>query len=764
MTTTTDLVIEGMTCASCVGRVEKNLQNIDGVTATVNLATEKAYIEHPVGITQAALIAAVEQAGYVASVMPSAAEQPLRGPKQNQPRRGRVFDRDTTTLRNRLVISSILTVPVIVLSMVPALQFTFWQWLVFAMASPVVFWGAYPFHRAAIINLRHGNTTMDTLVSMGVSAAYIWSVVALFFGHAGMPGMTHEFSLVLTGEDALGLIYLEVAAGVTTFILLGRYFEERSKRSAGEALRELLELGAQTVTVRDASGVERQIPINELHVEDEFVVRPGERIATDGVIVSGSSAINESMMTGESVPREVTAGDTVIGATVNANGLIIVRATQVGADTQLSRIAKIVEDAQVGKSNAQRLADRISSVFVPIVIVIAVLTFAVWMFISGEPTIAFSAAVAVLIIACPCALGLAIPTAVLVGTGRGAQLGILIRGAQALETSGRVDTIVFDKTGTLTEGNMELVDFGSLDETNPELALRIVASLEHASEHPIGLAIVRGAQSRDLTLGSVSGVNNLPGLGIRGAVTIDDTGESEDASVETSITNITSLDPETAKHIRDAATSLASVNTVEALTIVVASWNDRPRAWFAVRDQVRQDAQSAVTRLRELGLHSVLLSGDDRRVAEAVAQEVGVDEVFAEVTPEQKVAHILQLQSVGKRVAMVGDGVNDAAAIASADLGIAVGTGTSAAIEASDITLMREDLMAVVDAVRLSRKTLGTMRGNLFWAFIYNVLMIPLAALGLLNPMLAGAAMAFSSVFVVLNSLRLRGFRAQSRV
>ena len=762
--TTTDLAIEGMTCASCVARVEKNLQKIDGVTALVNLATEKAQVQHPASVTQAELIAAIERAGYEASVAQPKARPGSANTPPGEEHRGKIFDRDTTSLRNRLIISAILTVPVVLISMIPALQFTFWQWLVFAMASPVVFWGAYPFHRAAMINLRHGNTTMDTLVSLGVTAAYVWSVVALFFGHAGMPGMTHEFTLALSSEDALGQIYLEVAAGVTTFILLGRFFEERSKRSAGQALRELLELGAQTVTVRNTDGVERQISVDELQVGDEFIVRPGERIATDGVVLSGNSAVNESMMTGESLPREVTSGDQVIGATVNANGLLVVQATQVGADTQLSRIAKIVEDAQVGKSNVQRLADRISSVFVPIVIVTALTTFAVWMLVSGQPTIAFSASVAVLIIACPCALGLAIPTAVLVGTGRGAQLGILIRGAQALETSGRVHTIVFDKTGTLTEGNMELVEFGALGDTDAELALQIAATLEHASEHPIGQAIVRGARARGSELGTVTAVENLPGLGIRGVVSVADaTTTAKPSEISSVISNITSLDASIADQTRQQFALAHPTSIVGAHTLVVVSWDNQPKAWFAVRDVVRSDAREAVAQLQRLGLRTVLLSGDDVRVATAVASEVGVDDVIAEVTPEQKVAHIRQLQESGEKVAMVGDGVNDAAAIASADLGIAVGSGTSAAIEASDITLMREDLMAVVYAVRLSRMTLGTMRGNLFWAFIYNVLMIPLAALGLLNPMLAGAAMAFSSVFVVLNSLRLRRFRAQSR-
>lgn len=775
----TDLAIEGMTCASCVARVEKNLQKIDGVTALVNLATEKAHVAYPPTVTQDELIKAVQRAGYTAKVVPAphsdqateshhrnSADKPPSAafgsgeamPAGHQhasmtaaPHAGKFLDADTTTLRNRLTISIALTIPVLVLSMVPAWQFDYWQWLVFALASPVIIWGAYPFHRAAFVNLRHGATTMDTLVSMGVIAAYIWSVVALFFGHAGMPGMTHGFDWFTAPEDALGQIYLEAAAGVTTFILLGRYLEDRSKRSAGAALRALLELGAKSVTVKDADGTERVIPIEELRVDDEFLVRPGENIATDGVVLTGTSAINESMMTGESVPREVQPGSEVIGATVNTNGFLSIRASKVGSDTQLARIAKIVEAAQVGKSRTQRLADRISSIFVPLVILIAVITFAVWMLVSGSLTLSFSAAVAVLIIACPCALGLAIPTAILVGTGRGAQLGILIRGPEALETSGRVDTIVFDKTGTLTEGNMKVTDFGSLGELPAEEALRLVGSLEHASEHPIGEAVASAARDRELSLSTVTNVENLPGFGIRGRV--DD--------LEITVSNLAAL---AARGGLDAETEAVQALQVRAgrgaETIVVASWNGAPQAWFAVRDVLRSDAALAVEKLHALGLKTVLLSGDDSRVAQAVGAEVGVAEVIGEVLPEQKVAKIQELQAAGQKVAMVGDGVNDAAAIATADLGIAIGTGTSAAIEASDITLLRSDLMVAVDAVRLSRKTLGTMYSNLFWAFIYNVLMIPLAAFGLLNPLFAGAAMAFSSVFVVLNSLRLRGFRA----
>lgn len=750
----TELSIEGMTCASCVARVEKNLQKLDGVSALVNLATEKAHVEHPSSVTDDQLIAAVEAAGYHAKVAEpkfakSSHEHAVHEADKNAFSHTSAHDHSMpggTSLKNRLIISTVLTVPVFLLSMIPALQFTYWQWLVFAMASPVVFWGAYPFHRAAAINLRHGNTTMDTLISMGVLAAYIWSVVALFFGHAGMPGMTHEFTWFTDPGDALGQIYLESAAVVTTVLLLGRYIEERSKKSAGAALKALLELGAKDVTVRAADGTERVIHISELNVGDEFLARPGESIATDGVVVSGASAIDESTMTGESVPREVGEGDEVTGATVNTSGFLVIRATRVGADTQLARIAKLVEMAQVGKSSTQRLADRVSAIFVPAVIVIALGTFLVWMLVSGSVTLAFSAAIAVLIIACPCALGLAIPMAILVGTGRGAQLGVLIRGPEALELSGRVNTIVFDKTGTLTEGNMQLVGFGLVGERAGEGAgesaeamdaLSAVASVEHASEHPIGEAIVRGAEHHGLALREVSEVSNLPGQGIRGTV----------GGVVVTVRR--------GELAADSAAELATS------TVVVAEFDGIERAWFAVSDVVRPDAAKAIARLKELKLTPMLLTGDSQRVADAVAAELAIDDVFAQVLPEQKATRIAELQRAGSRVAMVGDGVNDAAALATADLGIAMGSGTSVAIEASDITLMRPGIGAVVDAVRLSRFTLHTMYGNLFWAFIYNVLMIPLAALGLLNPMFAGAAMAFSSVFVVLNSLRLRAFRSE---
>ena len=745
----TNLAIEGMTCASCVARVEKKLNKLDGVSAEVNLATEKAHITHPPTVTEQQLVRAIEQAGYHATVVTSRHEPDRFGGQNHAGGHDHSTDVGATPLRTRLIITVILTLPVIAISMIPALQFTNWQWLAFAMTSPVVFWGAYPFHRAAAINLRHGATTMDTLISLGVIAAYLWSVYTLFFGHAGMPGMTHEFTFVSAPGDALGQIYLETAAGVTMFILLGRYLEERSKRNAGAALRALLELGAKNVTVRRPDGTEQTIPIAELVVGDEFFARPGESIATDGVIVSGASAIDESMMTGESLPREVTAGDAVVGATLNTNGFLVVRATRVGQDTQLARIAKLVEDAQLGKSNAQRLADRISSVFVPAVIVTAVVTFIVWMVAGGGATAAFSAAVAVLIIACPCALGLAIPTAILVGTGRGAELGVLISGPDALETSGRVDTIVFDKTGTLTQGSMHLVEFGTLGSHSADEVLRLVASLEHTSEHPIGDAITAAARERNVTLADAYEVENLPGFGIRGVI------ESQTITVS----NLASVPADQREQELAAIVDRVS-SGIE--TVVLASWNGKPQAWFAVRDVVRDDAILAVAKLKELGLRTLLLTGDSASVAEAVAKEVGIDEVVAEVRPEEKAARIRELQSAGLRVAMVGDGVNDAAALATADLGIAMGSGTSAAIEASDITLIRSDVMSVVDAVRLARKTLGTMRGNLFWAFIYNVLMIPLAALGLLNPMFAGAAMAFSSLFVVLNSLRLRAFRPTS--
>ena len=643
--------------------------------------------------------------------------------------------------------------PVIAMAMIPALQFTYWQWLSLALAAPVVVWAAYPFHRAAWINLRHGAATMDTLISIGVSAAFLWSLYALFFGSAGMPGMTHVYEWTVQRGDGSDAIYLEVAAGVTMFVLAGRYFEVRSKRRAGAALRALLELGAKDVAVvRD--GVEGRIPISSLRVGDEFIVRPGEKIATDGVIVSGSSAVDASMVTGESVPAEVGAGDAVVGATVNAGGRLVVRATRVGDDTQLAQMARLVDEAQSGKANVQRLADRISGVFVPIVLVISVVTLVVWLLLGWPASAAVTAAVAVLIIACPCALGLATPTALLVGTGRGAQLGILIRGPEVLESTREVDTIVLDKTGTVTTGRMTLV--GVLTDAAPSApdraeVLRLAGALEAASEHPIAQAIARAAEDELGGLPAVESFSSSAGIGVSGVVD----GHAVIVGREPLLT-------EWAIHLTPGLVAAKERAEADGSSTVLVAWDGEARGVLAVADQVKPTSREAVAQLRALGLEPLLLTGDNETVARRIAAEVGIDRVVAGVLPQGKVDVVRALQAEGRVVAMVGDGVNDAAALAQSDLGLAMGTGTDAAIEASDITLVRGDLRSAADAIRLSRRTFGTIRVNLFWAFAYNVAAIPLAALGLLNPMIAGAAMAFSSVFVVGNSLRLRRFRSAS--
>jgi Cu+-exporting ATPase len=676
----------------------------------VNYATEKARAMVPASVTDADLIAVVEKTGYTASV--------ARAPEPAHP---------SDPLRQRLIISAVLTLPVVVLAMVPAWQFTYWQWLSLTLAAPVVVYGGWPFHRAAFRNLRHGTATMDTLVSLGTLAAFGWSVWALFLGDAGTPGMRHPFDI--TAQPGADAIYLEAAAGVTTFLLAGRYLEARAKHRAGAALRALLELGAKTVTaIRD--GVERQIPTEDLRVGDDFVVRPGEKVATDGVVVDGVSAIDLSLLTGESVPVEVRPGEPVTGATVNAGGRLVVRATRVGADTQLAQMARLVEEAQTGKAAVQRLADRVAGVFVPVVIVLSIGTLAFWLGSGHGATAAFTAAVAVLIIACPCALGLATPTALLVGTGRGAQLGILIRGVTALESARRVDTIVLDKTGTVTIGRMALTDVVPRPGQDPAELLRLAGAVEAASEHPLGRAITRAAAERG-PLPPVTDFHAMAGVGVRGAV----------GGVEVEVRR-------------------ADVPRTEktAATWVEVRVRGAVRGWLALSDEVRPTSASAVAALRRLGLRPVLVTGDAPAVASAVAAEIGVDDVVAGVLPAGKLDVVKQLQADGRVVAMVGDGVNDAAALAQADLGLAMGTGTDAAIEASDLTLVRGDLTAAVDAVRLSRRTLGIIRGNLFWAFAYNVAALPLAAAGLLNPMIAGAAMALSSIFVVLNSLRLRTF------
>ncbi|MFD3455836.1 heavy metal translocating P-type ATPase [Streptomyces sp. NPDC058691] len=735
-----ELEIGGMTCASCAARVEKKLNRMDGVTATVNYATEKAKVAFGDGIGVTDLIATVEATGYTAA-LPA---PPAHAPASGDPASPSAPD-ELTTLRQRLVTAVVLAVPVIAMSMVPALQFANWQWLSLTLAAPVVAYAAWPFHRAAWTNLRHGATTMDTLVSLGTLAAFGWSVWALFFGDAGMPGMKHPFELTVARGEGSANLYLEVAAGVTAFILAGRFFEARSKRRAGAALRALMELGAKDVSVlRD--GREVRIATADLAVGDLFVVRPGEKIATDGVVREGTSAVDAAMLTGESVPVEVGPGDAVTGATVNAGGRLVVEAVRVGADTRLAHMARLVEDAQNGKAAAQRLADRISAVFVPVVILLALGTLGVWLALGEGPVAAFTAAVAVLIIACPCALGLATPTALMVGTGRGAQLGILIKGPEVLETTRRVDTIVLDKTGTVTTGVMTLTGVHLADGEREEEVLRLAGALEHASEHPIARAVATAAQERAGDLPGVADFLALPGLGVQGTV--------DGRAVTVGRQAPPAPLPEKLVLAKAEAEALGG-------TVVTVSWDGRPRALLAVADAVKPTSARAVRMLRELGLTPVLLTGDHEAVARSVAAEVGIDaaDVIAEVMPEDKVAVVRRLQEQGRSVAMVGDGVNDAAALAQADLGLAMGTGTDAAIEASDLTLVRGDLRVAADAIRLSRRTLATIKGNLFWAFGYNVAALPLAAAGLLNPMIAGAAMAFSSVFVVGNSLRLRGFR-----
>ncbi|MEV7638630.1 heavy metal translocating P-type ATPase [Streptomyces rubiginosohelvolus] len=748
-TTAVELAIGGMTCASCAARIEKKLNRMDGVEATVNYATEKAKVTYAgADVSVEDLIATVEATGYTARPpAPPAAETAAPPPGSGDTEQGAAEDDGLTTLRQRLITAVLLAVPVIAMAMIPALQFDYWQWLSLTLAAPVVTYAAWPFHRAAWTNAKHGAATMDTLISVGTSAAFLWSVWALFFGTAGMVGMTHPFEFTIARSDGAGNIYLEAAAGVTAFILAGRYFEARSKRKAGAALKALMELGAKEVTVlRD--GMETTIPTSALQVGDRFLVRPGEKIATDGTVVEGSSAVDASMLTGESVPVEVAVGDTVTGATLNAGGRLVVEATRVGNDTQLARMAKLVEDAQNGKASAQRLADRISAVFVPIVIALALATLGYWLGNDAGLTAAFTAAVAVLIIACPCALGLATPTALMVGTGRGAQLGILIKGPEVLETTRRVDTIVLDKTGTVTTGRMTLQTTHTTDGTDEAEVLRLAGALENASEHPIAQAVAFAATDATGPLPTPEDFANVPGLGVQGIVD----GHAVLVGREQLLAEWEIRLPAPLAEAKQAAEAAGR-------TAIAVAWDGEARAVLEVADAVKDTSAEAVRRLRALGLTPILLTGDNRAVAESVAAEVGIDEVYAEVMPQDKVDVVKRLQADGRSVAMVGDGVNDAAALAQADLGLAMGTGTDAAIEAGDLTLVRGDLNAAADAIRLSRRTLSTIRTNLFWAFAYNVAALPLAAAGLLNPMIAGAAMAFSSVFVVGNSLRLRTFK-----
>jgi Cu+-exporting ATPase len=740
-----ELAIGGMTCASCAARIEKKLNRMDGVEATVNYATEKAKVTFAESTAVADLIATVEATGYTAA-------EPAPPPVEGGPAAPDEAPADDglTPLRQRLVTAVVLAVPVVAMAMIPALQIEYWQWLSLTLAAPVVTYAAWPFHRAAWTNAKHGAATMDTLISVGTSAAFLWSLWSLFFGTAGTPGMTHPFEFTIARSDGAGNIYLEAAAGVTAFILAGRYFEARSKRRAGAALKALLELGAKDVTVlRD--GREETIPTSDLKAGDRFLVRPGEKIATDGTVVEGASAVDASMLTGESVPVEVSVGDTVTGATLNAGGRLVVEATRVGADTQLARMAKLVEDAQNGKAAAQRLADKISAVFVPVVIALALGTLGFWLGNGSGLTAAFTAAVAVLIIACPCALGLATPTALMVGTGRGAQLGILIKGPEVLETTRKVDTIVLDKTGTVTTGRMTLLAVHTADGTEEAEVLRLAGALENASEHPIAQAVAAGATEKLGALPTPEDFANIPGLGVQGIV--------EGHAV---LVGRTKLLAEWAMELPAGLARARHEAEAAGRTAIAVAWDGEARAVLEVADAVKDTSKEAVRRLRALGLTPILLTGDNEAVAKSVAAEVGIspEDVIAEVMPEDKVNVVKRLQAEGRSVAMVGDGVNDAAALAQADLGLAMGTGTDAAIEAGDLTLVRGDLNAAADAIRLSRKTLGTIKSNLFWAFAYNVAALPLAAAGLLNPMIAGAAMAFSSVFVVANSLRLRSFKA----
>lgn len=739
---TLDLNIGGMTCASCATRVERKLNKIPGVEASVNYATEKAKVRVPSGVDVESLLAAVASAGYFAEVPEPPAAQGTSGestPAHADP---------TASLRQRLIISAVLSTPVVILSMVPFFQFTNWQWLALALAAPVALWGAWPFHQATWVNLRHGATTMDTLVSIGVLAALAWSLYALFFGAAGEPGMTMSFHFLSEPGTGADEIYLEVAAAVTTFLLAGRYIEARAKRESGAALRALLELGAKNA-VKLEGGREQLVPVSALHPGDQFVVRPGEKIATDGLVLEGASSVDASMLTGESMPVEVAAGQRVVGATLNLTGRLIVEVTRVGSDTELARMGRLVEQAQTGKAKVQRLADRVSAVFVPVVLVLALLTLIVWLLIGAGASVAFTAAVATLIIACPCALGLATPTALLVGTGRGSQLGILIAGPEVLEQTRRADTIVLDKTGTVTTGEMALQSVIVGEGESEDEVLRFAATVEHNSEHPTARAVTEAAAERGIAIGDTEDFVAVAGNGVHGNVD----------GREVIVGRVEWVREHRATRVAPELSSAAENAEASGATVMAVAWDGEVRGLVTVADSVKPSSARAVAMLKGLGLTPILLTGDNAGVAATVAEAVGIADVRAGVTPQGKLDAIRELQGEGRVVAMVGDGVNDAAALAAADLGIAMGSGTDAAIAAGDVTVVSGDLVVVADSIRLARRTLRIIKGNLFWAFAYNVAAIPLAMLGLLNPLIAGAAMAFSSVFVVANSLRLRGFR-----
>ncbi len=788
-----ELPVGGMTCSSCAARVEKKLNRMDGVTATVNYATESAHVSFPMDLDPAELVATIERTGYTARLPEPATAQgagAAAAAVAAQPDRENDQDdqdgegaRRSASLLQRLQVSAVLAAPVLVLAMTPALQFDNWQWLSFALASPVAVWGAWPFHRAAWKNLRHGATTMDTLVSLGVAAAYLWSTYALFFTATGTTGARMTMTLLpsRSGHAEAGMpgaggadLYLEVAAVVTVFLLAGRYAEARAKHRSGAALRALLELGAKDVSLLrerpDGTRVEERVPIERLQPNDLFVVRPGEKIATDAVVVEGASALDESLLTGEPVPVEVGPGSAVTGGTVNTYGRLVLRATRVGADTRLAQIGRLVVQAQTGKAPVQRLADRVASVFVPVVIALAILTLAGWLLAGGSVEAAFTAAVAVLVIACPCALGLATPTALLVGTGRGAQIGVLIKGPQILEQTRRADTIVLDKTGTVTEGRMRLVDVIPAPGEEADEVLRVAGAIEAASEHPLARAITDAATERVGPLPAIDAFSSAQGRGVQALVPVrvvqpagrsgpSGNGSRQVMSLPAVVGRREWVQADWGQQVpHPLEAALAEAEQAGRTTVLVA-WNGAIRGMISVADTVKPTSAAAVAALRELGLAPILLTGDNERAARAVADQVGIDEVIAGTLPEGKVEAVRALQEQGRVVAMVGDGVNDAAALVQADLGLAMGSGTDVAIEASDLTLVRSDLRSAVDAIRLSRRTLATIKGNLFWAFAYNVAAIPLAAAGLLNPVIAGGAMAFSSVFVVTNSLRLRRFR-----